>query len=81
MDSTPELEKDKSQDLASRFPTAYSILFLLIILIAGLTWIIPAGKYDREMNEAVGREVAVAGTYHQVEPNRSEEHTSELQSR
>ena len=69
MDSAPELEKDKSQDLASRFPTAYSILFLLIILMAGLTWIMPAGKFDREMNEAVGREVAVAGTYHEVEPN------------
>ena len=69
MDSAPDREKDKGQDMASRFPTAYSILFLLIILMAGLTWIMPAGKFDREMNEAVGREVAVAGTYHEVEPN------------
>ncbi|MEH6507977.1 YfcC family protein [Halopseudomonas aestusnigri] len=69
MDSAPDRDKDKGQDMASRFPTAYSILFLLIILMAGLTWIMPAGKFDREMNEAVGREVAVAGTYHEVEPN------------
>lgn len=55
--------------LASRFPTAYTILFALIILIAGLTWLIPAGQYDRAMNEAVGREVAVAGTYKEVAPN------------
>ena len=37
MDSAPDREKDKGQDMASRFPTAYSILFLLIILMAGLT--------------------------------------------
>lgn len=53
----------------SWFPTAYTILFALIILVAALTWIIPAGSYDREMNETVGREIAVAGTYQEVAPN------------
>jgi len=72
-------ETDKAEDTApdsqpapelqSRFPTAYTILFLLIILVAALTWIVPAGQYDREMNEEVGREVAVPGTYETVEPN------------
>lgn len=57
------------EDLASRFPTAYSILFLLIILVAALTWIIPAGQYERVMNEEIGREVAVPGTFEVVEPN------------
>ena len=57
------------EDLATRFPTAYTILFLLIILVAGLTWIIPAGQYERAMNEEVGREVAVPGTYQTVDPN------------
>ncbi|WP_022728605.1 YfcC family protein [Fodinicurvata sediminis] len=61
--------EDKSQELASRFPTAYTILFLLIVLVAALTWIIPAGEYERAMNEEVGREVAVADTYSEVEPN------------
>ncbi|PKM31248.1 MAG: C4-dicarboxylate ABC transporter [Gammaproteobacteria bacterium HGW-Gammaproteobacteria-11] len=56
-------------DLASRFPTAYTILFLLIIFVAALTWIIPAGQYERAMNESVGREVAVPGTYELVEAN------------
>lgn len=55
--------------LASRFPTAYTILFALIIVVAALTWIIPAGKFDRVQNDAVGREVAVAGTYKTVEAN------------
>ena len=56
-------------DLATRFPTAYTILFLLIIFVAALTWIIPAGQYDRVMNEEVGREVALPGTYKVVEAN------------
>ncbi|QCF27130.1 YfcC family protein [Hydrocarboniclastica marina] len=57
------------EELTSRFPTAYSILFLLIVLVAALTWIVPAGQYERTMNEEVGREVAVPGTYETVEPN------------
>ncbi len=55
--------------LASRFPTAYTILFALIVAIAALTWIIPAGQYERVLDEAVGREIAVAGTYAPTEPN------------
>lgn len=59
----------KTDRLAARFPSAYTILFLLIVLVAGLTWIIPAGRFDRVENEAVGREIAVAGTYKTVEAN------------
>lgn len=55
--------------MASWFPTAYTILFGLIVIVAALTWIIPAGQYDRAMNEEVGREMAVPGTYQTVEPN------------
>ena len=62
-------QADPAPELSSRFPTAYTILFLLIVLMAALTWIIPAGQYDRVMNEEVGREIAVAGTFHQVDPN------------
>ena len=29
------------------FPTAYTVLFLILILVTILTHIIPAGKYDR----------------------------------
>ena len=67
-DQTNE-KPEQSPELSTRFPTAYSILFLLIVFVAALTWIIPAGKYDRAMNEEVGREIAVAGTYAQVDPN------------
>ena len=29
-----------------RMPTAYTILFLLLVLVAAATWIIPAGAYE-----------------------------------
>ncbi|MGB3247080.1 MAG: YfcC family protein [Sulfitobacter sp.] len=62
-------ETDPEAGLASRFPTAFTILFFLLIFVAALTWIIPAGSYDRAMSESVGREIAVAGTYKAVESN------------
>ena len=31
-----------------KFPTAYTVLFLLLILVVIATWIIPAGQYDTE---------------------------------
>ncbi|YCI82070.1 YfcC family protein [Enterobacteriaceae bacterium] len=45
------------------FPGAYTILFVLIILVAALTWVIPAGKYQMVMNPALGKAVPVAGTW------------------
>ena len=46
-----------------RFPSAYTILFSLIVLVAALTWIIPAGQYQRVPSEALGKDVPVAGSY------------------
>lgn len=69
MSDSSETPQAPEADLQSRFPTAYTILFALIVLVAALTWIIPAGQYDRVMNEEVGREVAVPGTFQTVESN------------
>lgn len=52
-----------------KFPTAFTILFALIAIVAALTWIVPAGQYERALNEALGQEAPVPGTYHQVESN------------
>ncbi|WP_322892170.1 MULTISPECIES: YfcC family protein [unclassified Yoonia] len=46
-----------------RFPSAFTILFALIVLVAALTWIIPAGQYERSASEALGKDVPIAGTY------------------
>ena len=52
-----------------KFPSAYTILFMLIILMAALTWIVPAGQYDMVHNDALGKDVPLVGTYHKVESN------------
>lgn len=52
-----------------RFPSAFTILFGLIILVAVLTWIIPAGQYSRVLSEALGKDVPVAGSYAPTDAN------------
>ena len=55
----PEQKKSKFA-----FPTAYTILALLVVIVAALTFVIPAGKYDTGPDGA-----PIPGTYHAVEPN------------
>jgi len=50
------------------FPHVFVILFSLIIITVVLTYFIPAGEYERELNDA-GETVVVDGTYHTVETN------------
>ena len=45
-----------------KMPTSFTILFLITVIIAILTWLIPAGAY--EIDEAGN---FIAGTYHTVE--------------
>jgi uncharacterized ion transporter superfamily protein YfcC len=45
-------------------PSAYTILFVLIVIVAALTWIIPAGEYDLDADGE-----PIPGSYHQVEQN------------
>lgn len=52
-----------------KMPSAYSILFLIIIFVAILTWIVPAGQYDYVDPEAAKKE-PIPDTYHSVEPNK-----------
>jgi uncharacterized ion transporter superfamily protein YfcC len=42
------------------------LLVLGVVIAAAVTWIIPAGEYQRTVDEATGRTIAVAGTYRQV---------------
>ena len=51
-----------------QLPHVYTIAFMLIILFAVLTWIIPSGQFERQtISTAAGeRDVAVAGTYQEV---------------
>lgn len=56
---------DQAHGRNFKFPTAYTVLALLLVVVAALTWIIPPGQYDRD---ADGQ--PIPGTYHRVEPNQ-----------
>ena len=50
-----------------RFPNPLVLLTACIILAAALSWIVPAGQFERRADSATGRQVVVAGTYHRVD--------------
>ena len=60
-----EETKGKSRRHRFHLPHVYTIIFLLMVVFAVLTWIVPSGSYERKtIQTAVGeRAVAVAGTY------------------
>ena len=47
-----------------KFPTAFTILVLITVVVAILTFVIPAGRYDYDENGQ-----PVPGSYHAVDPN------------
>jgi uncharacterized ion transporter superfamily protein YfcC len=49
-----------------RFPHPLVLLTLFIILAAALSYVLPAGQFERRANAATGREVVVPGSYHRV---------------
>ncbi|HEX2188551.1 MAG TPA: hypothetical protein VHG51_06605, partial [Longimicrobiaceae bacterium] len=50
-----------------RFPHPLTLLVGFIVLAAALSWVLPAGEYQRREDPATGREVVVAGTYGRVD--------------
>jgi uncharacterized ion transporter superfamily protein YfcC len=55
-------EPPKARKRRFTLPSAYTILFALIVLMAIATWIIPAGTYDLDKDGA-----PIPGTYHEVD--------------
>src|SRR5258705_350567 len=51
-----------------KLPHPVILLIAFVAVCAVLTWILPAGEYDRRDDPATGRSVVVAGTYHRVDP-------------
>jgi len=50
-----------------RLPHPVVLMLAGVAVAAALTWILPAGEFDRQVDPATGRRVVVAGTYHAVE--------------
>ena len=51
-----------------KLPHPVVLLIIGVAVCAVLTWILPAGEYERRDDPATGRRVVVAGTFHSVEP-------------
>ena len=49
-----------------RLPHPLVLLLAGVAVAVALTWVIPAGSYERRTDEASGREVVVPGTYARV---------------
>lgn len=52
----------------SRFPHPLTLLVGCILLAAALSYVLPPGTYDRQLDQATGRTVVVPGTYQSVDP-------------
>jgi uncharacterized ion transporter superfamily protein YfcC len=66
MTTESAVDTEKPAEPRRRFtlPSAYTILFVLIVLAAIATWLVPAGTYDLDDEGS-----PVPGTYHEVESN------------
>ncbi len=52
-----------------RIPHTYVILFFMILVAALLTWVLPAGQFQRQDVEELGRPVVVPNSYERVPQN------------
>jgi uncharacterized ion transporter superfamily protein YfcC len=50
-----------------KIPAPLLLLLGGVVVAATMTWMLPAGQFDRRDDPATGRRVVVAGTYHRVE--------------
>jgi uncharacterized ion transporter superfamily protein YfcC len=55
-----------------RAPNVMVLIFGILVLVGGLTWIVPGGEFERAPKElSIGtRDVVVPGSYREVEANR-----------
>ncbi len=52
-----------------KVPHTYVILFIVIMIMSVLTYIVPAGEFDRVEDPNTGRNVVAADSFHEVESN------------
>ncbi len=51
----------------ARVPHVFVLLLFIIVVCTILTYIVPAGKFDRVEVEGTSQQIVVAGSYHKVE--------------
>ena len=60
--AAPQSGEGEPKKRSFALPSAYTILFILIVLVAAATWVVPSGTYDyNEFGEPI------PGTYHEID--------------
>lgn len=62
-------DQTKEKKWYQKLPDAYVLLFMIIIVVTVLTYIVPAGEFQRDVDPATGRVGVVAGSYERVDPS------------
>ena len=71
MTTTPTFRERVSQRLTRlRFPHPLTLLTVVVLAAAALSYVLPAGEYERREDPETGRSIVVPDTYREVEPNR-----------
>jgi uncharacterized ion transporter superfamily protein YfcC len=55
-----------------KFPSAHTVLILIALFVAGLTWLLPAGQYDRLVYDKVSNQFKQTGQTNQYLPGTQE---------
>jgi len=63
-------EKCKKSFIGWKLPHTYVILTIILLVVVGLTHIIPGGEYDRVIDSANGKTIVLPESFHFVEGNR-----------
>jgi uncharacterized ion transporter superfamily protein YfcC len=50
-----------------RLPHPFALLLSGVAVAAVLTWLLPPGQFDREIDPETQASIVIAGTYHSVE--------------
>ena len=53
-----------------KLPHTYVILSIILLIVVGMTYVIPAGQYDRVLDPVSGKTVVLADSFHFAEGNR-----------
>lgn len=61
------MNKLKDRLLHIKMPHTYVLLTVILLIVVAMTWVIPAGVYDRVLDEASGKMVVLPESFHFVE--------------
>lgn len=61
------MKKRKEKRFHLKMPHTYVLLTIILLTVVAMTWLIPAGSYDRVLDEASGRMVVLPGSFHFVQ--------------